>query len=113
LLLRRRELRRTPQRVEKLLDSTLEPTSRTQRPFSVVFWPWFSGVVFVFDLPTGQIATFFNRLPLTAKFGEFLPTFIWVVQAHILDDAHEGPRMASEFLAVGDGCGRIAPRSLM
>jgi hypothetical protein len=34
--------------------------------------PWFSGVVFVFDLPTGQIATFFNRLPLTAKFGEFL-----------------------------------------
>src|SRR5215208_7525614 len=72
LLLRRRELRRTPQRVEKLLDSTLEPTSRTQRPFSVVFWPWFSGVVFVFDLPTGQIATFFNRLPLTAKFGEFL-----------------------------------------
>jgi hypothetical protein len=50
---------------------------------------------------------------LYGKFGEFLPTFIWVVQAHILDDAHEGPRMASEFLAVGDGCGRIAPRSLM
>jgi hypothetical protein len=50
---------------------------------------------------------------LQVNFAEFLPTFIWVVQAHILDDAHEGPRMASEFLAVGDGCGRIAPRSLM
>jgi hypothetical protein len=31
---------------------------------------------------------------LHLNFGEFLPTFIWVVQAHILDDAHEGPRMA-------------------
>jgi hypothetical protein len=31
---------------------------------------------------------------LHPDFREFLPTFIWVVQAHILDDAHEGPRMA-------------------
>jgi hypothetical protein len=58
-----------------------------------------------------------HKIPQSTKkapnFVEFLPTFIWVVQAHILDDAHEGPRMASEFLAVGDGCGRIAPRSLM
>jgi hypothetical protein len=31
---------------------------------------------------------------VNAKFAERPPTFIWVVQAHILDDAHEGPRMA-------------------
>jgi hypothetical protein len=29
-----------------------------------------------------------------ANFGEFLPTFMCVVQARILNDAHEGPRMA-------------------
>jgi hypothetical protein len=29
-----------------------------------------------------------------AKFAEFLPTFMCVVQVRILDDAQEGPRMA-------------------
>ena len=51
------ELRRKPQRVEKLRNVPLEAGSRTQRPFSAVFWPWSSGVGFVLDLPTGQIAT--------------------------------------------------------
>jgi hypothetical protein len=26
--------------------------------FPAVFWPWFGSVEFIFDLPTGQIATF-------------------------------------------------------
>jgi hypothetical protein len=28
------------------------------------------------------------------NFGEYPPTFIWVVQAHILDNAHKGSSMA-------------------
>jgi hypothetical protein len=52
------ELRNDGQRVEKLLNATLEPGSRTQSPFYAGFWPWFGGVRFVFDLPTGQRATF-------------------------------------------------------
>ena len=31
---------------------------------------------------------------VNAKFAERPPTFIWVVQAHILDDAHKGSSMA-------------------
>jgi hypothetical protein len=34
------------------------PDQGLKDPFSAVFWPWFGGVGFVFDLPTGQIATF-------------------------------------------------------
>ena len=44
--------------------------------------------------------------------GERLPTFIRVVQLHILDDAPSGPRMARECLALEDGSRRIAPRLL-
>src|SRR5215208_7919631 len=34
------------------------PDQGLKDPLSAVFWPWFGGVVFVFDPPTGQIATF-------------------------------------------------------
>jgi hypothetical protein len=52
------EVRRTPQRVEKLLNARWSPDQGLKDPLSAVFWPWFGGVVFVLDLPTGQIATF-------------------------------------------------------
>jgi hypothetical protein len=44
-----------------LKNSSMPPWSPDQGlkdPFSAVFWPWFGGVGFVFDLPTGQMATF-------------------------------------------------------
>jgi hypothetical protein len=34
------------------------PDQGLKDPFSAVFWPWFGSVEFIFDLPTGQIATF-------------------------------------------------------
>jgi hypothetical protein len=34
------------------------PDQGLKDPLSAVFWPWFGGVVFVFDPPTSQIATF-------------------------------------------------------
>jgi hypothetical protein len=37
------------------------PDQRLKDPFPAVFWPWFGGVGFVFDLPTGQMATFSTR----------------------------------------------------
>jgi hypothetical protein len=52
------EVRRTPQRVEKLLNAPWRPDQGLKDPLSAVFWPWFGGVGFVLDLPTGQIATF-------------------------------------------------------
>jgi hypothetical protein len=47
-----------------LKNSTMliwRPDQELRDPFPAVFWPWFSGVGFVFDLPTGQIATFSTR----------------------------------------------------
>jgi hypothetical protein len=38
--------------------SLWSPDQDLKDPLSAVFWPWFGGVGFVFDLPTGQIATF-------------------------------------------------------
>jgi hypothetical protein len=34
------------------------PDQGLKDPFYAVFWPWFGSVEFIFDLPTGQIATF-------------------------------------------------------
>jgi hypothetical protein len=34
------------------------PDQGLKDPFPAVFWPWFGSVEFIFDLPTGQIATF-------------------------------------------------------
>ena len=34
------------------------PDQGLKYPFPAVFWPWFGSVGFIFDLPTGQIATF-------------------------------------------------------
>jgi hypothetical protein len=53
-----------------LKNSSMPPWSPDQGlkdPLSAVFWPWFGGVGFVFDLPTGQMATFSTRcyLPRT------------------------------------------------
>src|ERR671914_586634 len=39
------------------------PDQGLKEPFPAVFWPWFGGVGFVFDLPTGQIATFSTGRP--------------------------------------------------
>src|SRR5215218_2245989 len=53
--------RRAYKSISVLKNSSMPPWSPDQGlkdPFSAVFWPWFSGVIFVFDLPTGQIATF-------------------------------------------------------
>jgi hypothetical protein len=47
-----------------LKNSSMPPWSPDQGlkdPLSAVFWPWFGGVGFVFDLPTGQVATFSTR----------------------------------------------------
>jgi hypothetical protein len=47
-----------------LKNSSMPPWSPDQGlkdPLSAVFWPWFGGVGFVFDLPTGQMATFSTR----------------------------------------------------
>jgi hypothetical protein len=44
-----------------LKNASMSPWSPDQGlkdPFSAVFLPWFGGVGFAFDLPTGQIATF-------------------------------------------------------
>jgi hypothetical protein len=49
-------------KVDSVLKNSSMPPWRPDQglkdPFSAVFWPWFGGVGFVFDLPTGQIATF-------------------------------------------------------
>jgi hypothetical protein len=37
------------------------PDQGLKDPFSAVFWPWIGSVEFIFDLPTGQIATFSTR----------------------------------------------------
>jgi hypothetical protein len=47
--------------VSVLKNSLMLPWSPDQGlkdPFCAVFLPWFGGVGFAFDLPTGQIATF-------------------------------------------------------
>jgi hypothetical protein len=59
------------QRVEKLLNGSLEPGSRTQIPFPAVFWPWFGSVEFIFDLSTGQIATFSTGCMFSNDYGVF------------------------------------------
>jgi hypothetical protein len=44
-----------------LKNSTMPPWRPDQGlkdPISAVFWTWFGGVGFVFDLQSGQIATF-------------------------------------------------------
>jgi hypothetical protein len=49
-----------------LKNSSMSPWSPDQGlkdPFSAVFLPWFGGVGFAFDLPTGQIATFSTGCP--------------------------------------------------
>jgi hypothetical protein len=46
------------QPVEKLLNAPWSLDQGLKDPLSAVFWPWFGGVGFVFDLPTGQIAAF-------------------------------------------------------
>jgi hypothetical protein len=52
--------------VSVLKNSSMPPWSLDQGlkdSFSAVFWPCFGGVGFVFDLPTGQIATFSTGCP--------------------------------------------------
>jgi len=50
--------------------SLWSPDQGLKDPLSAVFWPWFGGVGFVFDPPTGQIATFSTGCcVLTARAG--------------------------------------------
>jgi hypothetical protein len=46
------------QLVENSSMPSWRPDQELKDPVSAVFWPWFGGVAFVLDLPTGQIATF-------------------------------------------------------
>jgi hypothetical protein len=52
------EFREHPSVLKNSLMPPWSPDQGLKDPLSAVFWAWFSGVVFVFDLPTGQIATF-------------------------------------------------------
>jgi hypothetical protein len=61
-----------------LKNSTMliwRPDQELRDPFPAVFWPWFSGVGFVFDLPTGQIATFSTGWPFLRSLSPEIATW--------------------------------------